>query len=136
MSAGSVLARGRAAAQALMVDTCTIRRKTGGSTDDLTGQTFPSYTTVYSGVCRVQTSGGGAMGARVETGEVAVIVLRVELQLPVVGSEAVRRGDEVSITTTTNTINDSDLLNRTFRVHDLFHKTHATSRRIQLEEAT
>lgn len=135
MSAASVLARGRLAAAALMVDTCSIRRRTGVQTNDLDGSTNPSYDPVspYTGPCRVQTSGSGAMGQRVDVGEAALVVLRLELQLPVVGSEGVRRGDEVTITASTN---DADLLGRTYRVHDLMHGTHKTARRLQLEEIT
>lgn len=133
MSVATVLARGRRAAERLMVDTCLIRRKTGVTTDDLNGDTFPAHETTYSGRCRVQSSGAGAMGQRVEPGEASVVVLRLELQLPVVGSENVGRGDLVTITAATN---DAKLLTRTFKVHDLMHKTHATSRRLQLEEVT
>lgn len=133
MSAASVLARGRAAAAAIMVDTCLVRRKTGDITDDLTGQTSPTYATIYFGPCRVQTAGGGAMGVRADAGEISLIVLRMELQLPVATSTNVRRGDEASITVSTN---DADLPGRTFRIRDLMHKTHATARRLQLEEVT
>lgn len=131
MSAASVLARGRAAARRLMVDACLIRRAGSVTTDDLTGQVTTPYTPIYLGACRVQTT--IAMGNRTDAGEVSVVVLRLELQLPVVGSEGVRRGDLVSITASTN---DTDLINRTFRVRDLHHKTHATSRRLQIEEVT
>ena len=133
MSAASVLARGRAAAAALMVDTCLIRRRTGVPTDDLTGQTSPTYATIYSGPCRMQAAGSGAMGIRDEAGEAGVIVLRMELQLPVAGSDGVRRSDEATITASTN---DPDLLNRTWRVRDLMHGTHKTARRLQVEEIT
>jgi hypothetical protein len=131
MSAASVLARGRSAAQALMVDTCTIRHQVSTSTSPLDGHTYPQYETVYSGQCRVQQA--LAQGARVEAGEVEPVLLRLEVQLPVVGTEGLERGDLVTITTC---VHDADLVDREFRIRDLHHKTHATARRIQVEEVT
>lgn len=131
MSAASALARARAAAQALMVDTCTIQHQTGTTTDPLTGVVTPTWTTVYTGRCRVQQT--LAQGSRVEAGEIEPVVLRLEVQLPVVGSEGVERGDLVTVTAS---VHDVDLVGRAFRVRDLHHKTHATSRRVQCEEVT
>ncbi|MDP9145658.1 MAG: DUF6093 family protein [Actinomycetota bacterium] len=131
MSAASVLARGRAAAQVLMVDTCTIRHQTGTTTSPLDGRTYPQYSTIYTGACRVQQA--LAQGSRVESGEVEPVLLRLEVQLPVVGSEGIARGDLVTIATCAH---DGDLVGRVFRVRDLHHATHKTSRRIQCEEAT
>lgn len=133
MIVAQVLAQGRAAAESLMVDTCTIRRRTGVTTNDLSGVTTPTYAPVYTGPCRVQVSGTGAMGQRTDVGETSQVILRVELQLPVATSTGVQRADEVTLTTSAN---DPDLLGRTWLVHDLAHKTHATSRRLQLEEVT
>lgn len=131
--AASALAQGRVLAESLMVDACLIRHVTGVTTDDLSAQVTNTYATVYAGPCRVQVSGAGAMGQRTDAGEVSVVVLRLELQLPVATSTGVSRGDVVTLTTSTN---DPDLLTRTFRVHDLAHKTHATARRLQIEEVT
>lgn len=131
MSAASVLARGRAAAEALMVDACTIQHQTGTTTDRLTGRTSPVYATVYTGACRVQQA--VALGSRVEAGEVEPVLLRLEVQLPVVGTEGIERGDLVTITAS---VHDADLVGRVFRVRDVHHKTHATARRIQAEETT
>lgn len=133
MSAATILGRGRAVAEGLMVDTCLIRRSTSVVTDDLTGQVTPIYATVYTGRCKVQTPSAGGDGRRVDVGEVAVVVLRPHLHLPVVGSESVRRGDEVSITAGTN---DTALTGRTWLVRDEMTKTYATARRLILEEVT
>ena len=46
MSVESALARARQAAERLMVDTCTIRRKTGETTNLTTGVVTPTYTTI------------------------------------------------------------------------------------------
>lgn len=133
MSVASVLALGRSRVRTLMVDTCTIRRPVSVTTDDLSGVVTTNYSTVYTGPCRVQMSGTGAMGQRTDVGEASVVVLRAELQLPVTTSTGVRRGDEMTLSTSTN---DPDLLGRTWRIHDLAHKTHATARRLQIEEVS
>lgn len=131
MSRESVLARGRAAAEAGMADSCTIRRTTGVATDDQTGAVVPTQTTVYTGKCRIQQT--VAMGRRFEAGEASVVVLHLELQLPVVGSEAVARGDIVTVDAA---VNDASLVGRTFRIRDLHHKSEATARRMTCEEVT
>lgn len=116
-----------------MVDACTIQRRTGQTTDDLTGDVTPVYSTVYTGACKVQTSGSGALGDRTDAGEVARDVLRLELHLPVVGSESIVRGDLVTVTAATS---DAALVGRTFLVRDLAHKSFLTARRLQVEEGT
>ncbi len=131
MSRASVLSRGRRAAEAGMVDRCTIRRRTGETTDDAghVTLTYGPPDPVYTGRCRVQQPD---TQAREETpGEAYVLMLRRELQLPiaVVGLAA---GDEVTIDASV----DPDLPGRTFVIRDLAGKTHATSRRVQVEEAT
>lgn len=126
-----VLARGRAAAEALMTDTCVIRRRTGVTTDDSTGQTIDTWLTVYTGVCKIQET--RAQGRRTDAGEVSVVVVRRELHLPVATSTGVQRGDEATITASTG---DDDLVGRVLRVHDLAEKTYATARRLGVEEVT
>lgn len=127
----AALARGRAAVQALMVDTCTITRVTGSSTDPGTGVVTETTTEVYAGRCRVQGSKAG-QGVRMDPGETSVVMLRLEVQLPmsVVG---LAEGDEVTVTAS---VHDEDLVGCRFRIHDLAHKTHATSRRVLVTEVT
>lgn len=123
----------RRAAEALMADTVTVTRPGAGSTDDLTGEVTGGTTTVYSGKAKIQQSAAGAMGQRVDAGELSTILLRLEVHLPVVGSEGVARGDVVTVTAAAN---DAALVGRTFIVHDLAFKTFATARRLGVEEAT
>ncbi len=131
MSRASVLARGRAAALAGMIDTCTITRVTSVTTDPDTGVQTPTTATVYEGVCRVQQRSAG--GTRpVDAGEAYSLMLRLEVQLP---NSAV--GIAVSdLVTITASVNDPDLVGRAFRVHDLAHKSEATARRLGVEEVT
>jgi hypothetical protein len=133
VSAATALARGRTAAEALMVDACTITRRTGQTTDDLTGAVTPATTTVYTGPCKVQTSGSGAMGRRYDVAETTVVMLRLELHLPMATSAAVARGDLVTVTASAT---DPGLVGRTWHIHDLSHKSWATARRFLIEEAT
>lgn len=130
MTAATVLARGRAAAERNMVDTCTIRRRTGETTDEY-GRITPTYgDPFYEGKCRVQQA--GAQASAQQPGEAYVLMLRLEVQLPmsVTGLEV---GDEIGIVTSAH---DPDLPGRTFLVRDLAHKTHATARRVQCTEQT
>lgn len=132
MSRATALARGRKAAESGMADACTIRRPSGtGTTDPITGVPAQNYTTLYTGACRVQSARAEAQ--REDVGEDHQLLLRLELQLPVAGTEGLKAGDEVTIT---SAVNDSDLVGRVFRIHDLAHKSEATARRVQVVEKT
>lgn len=132
MSRAAVLARGRAAAEAGMVDACQIRRVTGRATDPFSGVETPTYLNpdVYAGKCRVQQA--LAQAQQQDVGQDYLLLLRLEVQLPmtVVG---LRVGDEITITAS---VSDPDLPGRVFLVRDLFHKTDATARRVQCTERT
>lgn len=129
MSAASVLERGRAAAERLMVDACTIRRVTGETTDN-DGNVTKTYADLYAGKCKVQQPAGQA--AQHEPGQDFQLLLRLELHLPVAvtGLEA---GDEATITASAH---DPDLVGRVFLVRDLAHKSHPTARRVGVTERT
>lgn len=131
MSRASVLARGRAAALAGMVDTCRITRVTSVVTDPDTGVQTPTTETVYEGVCRVQQHvPGGARPA--DAGEAYLLLLRLELQLPIT-AVGIAVGDSAEMLTC---VNDPDLVGRVLRVRELGHKSEATARRIGVEEVT
>lgn len=125
MSRASVLALGRAAAQAGMTDACTITRVTA---------TRPTTVevTVYSGACRVQEIFGFARETNPSPDQQRLARYRV-LQLPVATSEDVRVGDLVTITTA---VNDPDLVGVAMIVRDQSAKSEATARRIGIEEIT
>lgn len=132
MSRDSVLARGRAAAEAGFIDTCTIsRRNTGATTDPVTGYPTQAYTQLYAGKCRVQQITGTSRPHNV--GEDFVLISRIDIQLPVVGTEGLEVNDQIVIT---SAVNDQDLVGRTFLVHDLAHKSEATARRVACTERT
>lgn len=130
MSRSGVLAAGQRKAEAGMVDTCTIRRRSGSSTNQDTGVITPAWTDLYSGKCRVQQS--LAQADRHDAGEDYQLLLRLTVQLPVVGTEDLEVLDEVTITAS----RDADLVGRVFLIRDLFHKTDATARRVGVTERT
>lgn len=129
MSLDDFLARGRAAAESLMVDACTIRRQTDEDTDEF-GNIIPSWVYLYSGKCRVQQP--VAQAAEEMAGQARLLMVRLEVQLPmsVAGLEP---EDEVFITAS---VNDPDLPGRVFTIRDLAHGTHKTARRIGVVERT
>lgn len=128
MSLATILAHGRAAAVQRMMDRCTIRRTTGVTSDDLTGNVTPTQVIVYTGPCRIKMAGEGSP---TEGGEVTVAVLSMELHLPIAGSENVLHGDEVTVDFA---LNDTALTGRTLRVSSKQIKSEATARRISVEE--
>jgi hypothetical protein len=121
MSAASVLARAQAAAVALMVDTCTIRRLASTSTDAETGVITATYTTIYSGACRVQQR-STAQARPHDLGEAAVFVAPLELHLPVTVI-GVASDDLVNITAS---VHDPDLPGRSWHIRELAHKSFAS----------
>lgn len=132
MSRASVLARGRAAAEAGMQDACVIRRPSGsGTTNPVTGYPTPNDTTVYTGKCRVQQA--VAVARPHDVAEDQVLVVRFDLQLPVAGTEGLQVKDEVTITAA---FNDADLVGRVFTVWELAHKSESTARRVGIIERT
>lgn len=132
MSRATVLARGRAAAEAGMADACTIRREnTTDTTNPITGVGTTTYTTLYTGKCRVQQA--VAVARPREIGEDQVNIVRFDLQLPIVGTEGLQVEDLVTIT---SAVKDADLVNRVFIVWELAHKSEATSRRLGIIERT
>ena len=130
MSRENVLARGRQAAEASFVDTCTIRRRTGTTTDPDTGQTTPTYSNLYSGTCRVQQK--QAQANQADVGEAYLLMLMFEVQLPM-SVTGLRTEDEITITASAH---DPDLPNRVFLIRELAHKTDATARRVGVQERT
>lgn len=129
MSRASVTARGQLAAEAGMVDTCTIRRVTGKATDPVSGVVTKTYATLYAGKCRVQQARAEAQQR--DVAEDRVLLLRMEVQLPL-SATGLRVSDEITVDTSL----DADLIGRVLLVRDLFHKTHPTARRVGVTERT
>lgn len=129
MSAASAILAGRAAAEALMVDECAVTREEPGGWNEAAGDYDPpTTTTVYLGRCKVQTRNVAVGEADAGEQEIAVVDWRVDL--PVVGSEFVARGDTVTITVATN---DAALLGMEFTVQGPHVGTAKTARRLPVK---
>jgi hypothetical protein len=129
LNVATVVARGRAAAEALMVDACTIERETGSTTDQASGVVTPTYDTIYDGKCRFQQASIDATTAP-DVGEAQVYLEQTILQLPATATGVHAEG----VVTCTASALDPDLPGRQWFTLGVSGKTHATARRIQLRE--
>lgn len=120
----------RAHAESLMVDRCTIMRRTGSTYDEETMREVPTWVPVYAGRCKVQVQ---ALVAQYETDVHEWTVQRPELHLPVVSSAGVRVGDRAVIDACAA---DPALIDRTLIVKAIHSKTWSTARRLPCEEVT
>lgn len=131
MGIASALQSGRSAAESLMADTCTITRVSVGEpvwNEATMAYDPPPPTTVYTGRCRVQLS--AAMAATPEAGERVLVVQRATVSVPMSTTD-IRVDDTVTVTAAAH---DPDLVGNVYRVRSLFAKTHATARRLEVEE--
>ena len=112
-----------------MLDTCTVKRVTGVTTDLLTGADVPTYSTIYDGPCKVQTF--EPQERNPEVGGATLTVQRYSVHVPV-GAFVPAVGQVVTIT---DAALDPNLTGRMFRVVALLHKTAATAYRLGVEES-
>lgn len=129
MRAAQATLKGRLAAEALMVDTCTIIRKGAPATDPDTGAvTYPSPTTIYTGKCRLKLP--VAIARPDNVGEAQEF-----LQHPVLSLPAATTGVEVDdIVTITASLLMPSLVNRTFHVRAKPGQSHMTAARFEVME--
>lgn len=129
MTAESLVLAGRVAAEALMVDACTITRRDGTTTTNATtGVVTPNETPVYTGACRIQNR-----APRVRSpiaGEAVWLERLIELQIPMSATD-IRTGDGATITAS---LLDPHLVGVKLRITASEHKSHATMRRVQTTE--
>lgn len=135
MSRASVLALGRRAAEAGMIDACIIERMVGVTTDLDNGQTTDVMADdpVYTGRCRLREITAAMAREATPAPSVHQAMRYRVLQLPVVGSEDIQVGDVVTMTTC---VNDPDMVGRTFVVRDQSGSSEQTARRLGVEEVT
>lgn len=132
MSATSVTLRGRTAAEARMVDACTIVRLGSETFNPTIGEyTTAAPTSLYVGACEVQVS-DGLNAQEQETGGQVVTQRRVTVKVPM-SVTGVQVDDVVTITAAAL---DADLVGQAFRVVGEFAKSFATARRLQVEGTT
>lgn len=136
MSAASATLRGRAAAEAQMVDSCRVERPGDPVTDPDSGEVTPSMTLIYgpdspeNGKCKVQQT--ISQGSNPSAGSHAFTIQDSRVDFPV--SAGPLMVDDV-ITMTASAL-DPQLVGTVFRVSELFHKTYATAQRTRVEEIT
>jgi hypothetical protein len=120
---------GRAAAEAGMVDTCTVRRATGvTTTDPVTGKVIDVMQTVYSGKCKFKS---GIYATRsVSAGEALWVESQPQLHLPM-SATGIRVGDVATIDTSAL---DPDLPGTVVRIDGPAHSSFSTARRFLCTE--
>jgi hypothetical protein len=128
VSAVGAALRGRQAAEALMVDACTVTRPGEPVTDPETGNVTPGSTFVYSGPCKVQQTISQASNPTAGGHSFTVQDSRVDFP---VSAGPLEVSDTVTITASAL---DPQLVGRVFRVAELFHKSYATAQRTRVEE--
>ena len=127
MSAETAIIRGRAVAEAQMIDECIIRRGDGEPTfDDTTGEYVAGSTVVYQGKCQVKPEGG----FEIESGGTEIIKHRILVKVPVAGSVGVRPDDQVEVTIATL---DPDLAGAMLAVVETPTGTYLSARRLVCE---
>lgn len=130
MSAASATLRGRAAAEALMLDACRVERPGESVTDPDSGDVTPSMSPVFEGKCKVQQT--MSQGANPAAGSHAFTIQDSRVDFPV--SAGPLMVDDV-VTMTASAL-DPQLVGTVFRVAELFHKSYATAQRTRVEEVT
>lgn len=93
MSIISILDRGRAAHERLMLDTVTVDRKTQGVFNPVTGEYGTTWTTVYAGPADVKPE---RMPRDVDAGETATAVGRYDVKLPFATAGLIKVEDRVT----------------------------------------
>jgi hypothetical protein len=121
-------------AEQLMLDRCTITREGEGRGpwNESEGKYDPpDRVEIYTGKCRVQIQ---SMNVAVSNaGDRVGVVQQAEWQGPVMGTEGLAVGDVIHMDVA---VNDPALQGRELTVASLHAKSHATSRRLLIREAT
>lgn len=128
MSIGGILARGQRAAEALMLDACTVKYATGTSFNSSTGLDETTYTTRFTSACKVQAR--ELQSNERDAGGAERTTVRLSVHLPI-SAGAVETDDILTITAAPH---DSQLVGRVFRILAPGGKSFATARRLEVEE--
>lgn len=106
-----------------------MKRQTGVTTDADGNVTATFGAPIYSGRCKVQSR--ATVPQADEVGGRAASTVRIEIHLPVKGTETVAVGDVVDMTAAKL---DAALVGKRFRVVTVPEKSYATARRLLCEE--
>lgn len=130
MSALSATLQGREAAEALMLDSCVVRRLTGKTLDQTTLQYVETFAAVYEGRCRVRAP--NVQDREAVAGERTVTLRQYVVSVPV-AAEGVEVNDVVEVTAS---VLDPELPGTRLRVLGPAKGSTITARRFRCEEAT
>jgi hypothetical protein len=130
LTAESTVYSGRAAAERLMTDACTVQRQTGQSMSEVTLVVTPTYSTIYTGNCRVKIDSAGDLG--VDIGARAGSVRDYIVSVPV--SATVFAVDDL-VTITASPLDPSQV-GLTLRILGALHGSQITARRFRCQEVT
>lgn len=120
------LATARAAQENMLTDSCVIGTLTTGSVDEATGELTPGMVKAWSGPCSVRPQRGRV----VEDGGKITVDAGVVVAVPVEGSEAVKSGMVVEVT---SAVYDGGLAGMRFRLVEPAAGTLLTLRRFNAE---
>lgn len=127
MSAVEAVLAGRAAAESLMLDTCTVHRP-GVPVTDADGNVSPSMVLLYTGPCKIQQT--LAQSSNPVAGGHRFTVQDTRWDTPVAAGVF-----EVNdVVTVVGAVLDPQLVGKVYRVSEEFHKTSATAQRTRVEE--
>jgi hypothetical protein len=128
MGALSATRSGRRLAERIMLDTCTIVRVTGQTTNPTTGAVTPTTITVYTGKCRVKPPVTSVVSQ--ESGGHVAVAAPGELHIPV-GSYAAQPGDLATITAA---VGDPLLVGAKYRIESPFQGSLITAYRFRITQ--
>lgn len=131
MTRETTLARGRLAAEAGMVDACTIQRGATVTTNSDIGVVSRTFTTIYSGQCKLQNA-GAAFARPTDVGQAQVFLTRMELHVPV--TAPVAQPDD--LLTITACAHDPDMVGRQWHIRGMPDKSWVTAHRYNIELVT
>ena len=130
MTATSAAVSGQAAAERLMVDTCTITRNGDPVFDSTTGTYAQPTSPVYTGKCRVKPSVLSG-NTTVQAGEKRVALWPFSVSVPMSVAD-VQLDDIVTVTGSA----DASLVGVTLRIRSIARGTFITARRLDAEEVS
>jgi hypothetical protein len=108
-----------------MTDACVVKRKTGETFNDTTGEYTPTYTTIYTGACWVRP----LAASEATFGQEQVGLRGYPVYIPYTVT-TVQKGDLVDITSAT----DSFLTGKQFVVTNVSGDTYVTKRKLDCED--
>lgn len=126
-----MIRRARDLAESLMQSTVQIRRKTGTTRDEDTGQLVPTWVVVYEGPGRVRF--GNSQPRDLDASGQRVVEQSPVVSLPISTSAGVHVDDEGEVLSNPA---DPGIVGLRFRIAGLHAQTHASARRFPVEVFT